>query len=112
VDAQKLILVQHRQIYRELHEFLKETDPQARLVLPKMNAESSLCSNLLVAFVIILPPLVMRHGWFSVSVIWSALALAVCLYASFYRTRRSIERHFSFFALVVLDVEKSKSASA
>ena len=88
-------------LYRMGHEYLKRNDLEARLVLPKMQAEAGLLTSLAYAVI---------FGYAAYIVIdrqlpsGSAVAMGVgllvlCVWSARYRTQRLFERQFSYLAL-------------
>jgi hypothetical protein len=98
-------------IYRRLHEYLKEVDVQAKVVLPKMQAEAALCCNFAAGVLIVFVASVieLKHVS-SLGLLWTAVALALSVTGARFRSRRVIERHFSYFAQLVRPDEKAMAA--
>jgi hypothetical protein len=96
---------QCRKMYRQIHDHLKNVSIQARTVLPKMQAEAALCTNFVVVGVIVL----LSMAFLDWTVLWAhwqltilSLVGIVCSYwASRYRTRQLIERHFSLLSMTI-----------
>lgn len=100
-----------QRIYQQMHDFLKLTNEQARVLLPKSQAEAALCANL-CGFVILF--VLFSVAWLAArsvsglaipSIPWKlifllALGAAVAVRAGQFRSRRLIQRQFSFLALV------------
>jgi hypothetical protein len=98
--ARRLSTEQCQRMYRHIHEYLKGVDAQARVVLPKMQAEAGLCSNLAAGLIIVACAVAIRH-WPDLrnpALIWCLLSLCLAAWAARFRTRRLMERHFSYFA--------------
>jgi hypothetical protein len=99
-------------LYSPLHDFLKTRDPQARLVLPKMSAETSLCDNLVVISLIIsvIPLYRLMKAWpvaapvSQSSEIRTLLALwfisILCFVVARYRYAGLIQRHFAYWSIL------------
>jgi hypothetical protein len=110
------------QMYRQMNDYLKVKCHPAGAILPKMQAEADLCSNFAVAGAIALVLLTLKayrdfHTWWFVLlntwwfVLLSLTGIACALWASRYQTRLLVERLFSFFSIVVGQLEKHQSAS-
>jgi len=93
---------------RLMHDYLKGADPQAKVILPKMRAEASLCDQLFVAFSCIALvgaySLLVRHTSLGEHFGASLLVvggLALAALGARHRNKRLIHRQFSFLTLVV-----------
>jgi hypothetical protein len=98
--AENLSREQVVSIYRPLHQLLKKSDIEARVVLPKMAAELTLASNSVAVFAIslILLLAVGCRGPLPLSLLGMAAVLSS--YCSLVRTRRFIQRHFAYLAVL------------
>jgi hypothetical protein len=90
-----------RRLFRRVHDLLKLKDNQAKVILPKLTAESSLCSNTAFALIIYLIIHGINCGWDKVLTQW--LAYLICLSLSFLlallagsKYYRAIETHIVF----------------
>ncbi len=102
---------QYRRMYRQLHDFLKDADPQAKVVLPKMQAEAALTSNLVAGLLFLVPALAFHlQTWRSPALIWDLIALLLSILSSAFRSFRLFDRHFSYLALVLNRPEKQQQS--
>jgi hypothetical protein len=88
-------------MYRQTHDYLKRNDMEARLVIPKMQAEAVLAASLgCVALIESLAYLLLnpRRPGTVVFVIWVTV-FALSWWCAIYRTRSLLERQFSYLAL-------------
>ncbi len=101
----------HDRIYRQLHEFLKEVDVQARVLLTKMQAEAALCSNLTAGLLLVLIALVTRRPpWFFQALGWVAVGLVLSVAGAWFRSKRLLERQFSYLAQLSRPGKKAVAA--
>lgn len=99
-------------IYRRLQDYLKGVDPQARTLLPKINAEKSFCANAAAAIMLVSLATVgvMGKAVDGTLLLWLLAGVAFCVWGSWERTRMLIVRHFSYFELrAVMGSNPSKS---
>ena len=90
-----------RRLFRRVHDLLKLKDNQAKVILPKLTAESSLCNNTAFALVIYLVIHGINCGWDKVLAQW--FAYLACVIFSFLlvllggsKYYRAIETHIVF----------------
>lgn len=99
-----------QRIYQQMHDYLKTTNEQARVLLPKSQAEAALCANLVgfvILFLLFFGAWLVSHWIFEGStprVSWKLVALlifcaGVAVRAGWFRSRQLIRRQFSFLAL-------------
>jgi hypothetical protein len=82
-------------LYRLLEDELKASDEQARVLLPKMNGEASLCDNLTAAFLLLLLLGLLRYGC-DIKVILIVIPVVWCYIAAPYRYGSLVDRLLSF----------------
>jgi len=102
---------QYGRIYRQLHEFLKEADPQAKVVLPKMQAEAALCANLTAGLLLVFVASVCRPRDMHLALVWTIIGLVLSIWGAWFRNKRLIHRHFSYFALFKQGGRKATAAA-
>ena len=99
-----------RSIYRQTHDYLKRNDMEAKLVIPKIQAEAALAANLACTVLLeFFAYLLLNHTWpgITASVI-AVTVFALSWWCAIYRTRRLLERQFSYFALSLRTDQDSK----
>jgi len=98
-----------RRLYGGMHDYLKGSNSQANLILPKMTGEASLCEHLVPVSLALAGALIgsclLRYGWAALNpnlllgvLSWLALG-AASFRAGQFRYERLLRRHFDFLAL-------------
>lgn len=102
-------------IHRQVQDYLESENDQAKLILPKMRAESALCDNLLASLALLFCFVLFRkasgqnlEGWIgSLTIIF--LSSCLVFWAACYRAAQLIRRQFSFLRIVMSRLEVSKA---
>lgn len=122
-DIKKLSDSEVQRIYQQMHDFLKAANEQAKVLLPKSQAEAALCANLcgfVILFLLFSGAWSVSHWFFETGappVSWRLVLLllfgaAVAVRAGWFRSRQLIRRQFSFLALVREQELARKASSA
>jgi hypothetical protein len=87
-----------RRLYRTVHDYLKLKDTQAKVVLPKLTAESSLCNNSAIAFLLYLIIHAFNCGWDKAISEWYLYLIGVLFVSALFwmasaKYYRAIESH-------------------
>jgi len=95
--------------HRVTHDYLKHKDKDARVMLPKMSAEASLCNNTAAALTVY-PIIRLFHCGFhgQLSLLWFVVIVAIFVCMAQIRYRRMIDSQISYLR-IVLAKEKSVS---
>jgi hypothetical protein len=89
-------------LYRLMDDDLKAGHPQARVLLPKLNAEAALCENL-AATAVAWCGIVIVANWGNVAwlrILWTLVFAAVFAWAGCHMYSDFVRRQFSFFRIV------------
>ena len=100
---------------RLAHDLVKQLDPQAKVIIPKIQAEAALCNNLLAAslilLVILIPLIIIRvfvNYYCTQQFLDACIPLFLCIvlalfsyFAGKHRGKRLISREFSFLRLCI-----------
>jgi hypothetical protein len=107
IQWHKLKRVHAHRLSRQLQEYVKDKNDQAKLILPKMSAESALCSNTVGGIVILQFSLIVRmvqnHEIMTEKLgvlLFITFVGLLSFWASYYRSSRHIHRACSLLSMV------------
>lgn len=114
VPQYSLTVEEAKRVYRLINEFLKSEDNQAKIILPKMQAEAALSDNLAPAIFFSFLVFVLHNGWgaippLAIKAVLGGIVLSII--ASWYRHRAEIRRQFGFLRIVIHREENVRSSA-
>jgi hypothetical protein len=111
LQIERLKPTEFAQLDRQMHDFLKSINSEAKLILPKMRAEAALCNHLAAAAILLivlilgtwllnaLGLITLRNPIKTEGLVLGSIVLCLSALASPYRHKRLIYRQLSYLAL-------------